>query len=205
MRRYGHKEDSRKRQKSGYPGVAAMSVLEQVMTCSLRFVQVILQPFNPQHTWGIESNGTEDDFSLRKTKPTNTTLHGPVRAWFKRRAAKGEIIRRQRAAICTTQPSRQERLIVKHSREVLLRFEPAANAASLLTCYGCKTLRTTPTFQGRDDCFVWLDDTRERWFAAGEPVKNAPQDIRIEPNRQYIGVPLHQHGTRTRGTDATST
>jgi 3-mercaptopyruvate sulfurtransferase SseA len=59
--------------------------------------------------------------------------------------------------------------------------------------------------QGRDECVVCLKGARERWLAAGEPVKNAPQDIRAEPNRRYKGVPLQQHGTRTRGTEAAST
>ena len=82
---------------------------------------------------------------------------------------------------------------MKHSRGVPLRFEPAANAASLSDCCGRKTLRTTLSLQGRDECLVSLDDTRDSRFAAGEHVTNAPQAIRVEPNRRYMEVPLHQH------------
>ena len=46
--------------------------------------------------------------------------------------------------------------------------------------------------------------TRDSWFTAREPIKNAPLDIRVEPKRRYMGVPLPQRGVRIRGTDATS-
>ena len=54
-------------------------------------------------------------------------------------------------------------------------------------------------------CEIDANDTRDNWFTAGEPIKNAPQDIRIEPNRRYTGVPLPQRGVRSCGTETTST
>jgi len=73
--------------------------------------------------------------------PDHGTVHHThvMRAWFKQKTANRKQLAGNVRLSARRNLSHQERLVVKHSRRVPLRFEPAANAASLWDCYGRKT------------------------------------------------------------------